>query len=102
MQYVSLGNTGLTVSRLCFGGLIIGPLQANLPAGQGADVIVEALRLGVNFIDTAELYETYPHIREAIKRLKENLLFLQNHMPILLKALGKALKKRERKWILMS
>jgi aryl-alcohol dehydrogenase-like predicted oxidoreductase len=71
MQYVSLGNTGLKVSRLCFGGLIIGPLQANLPVGQGADVIVEALRLGVNFIDTAELYGTYPHIREAIKRFSE-------------------------------
>jgi aryl-alcohol dehydrogenase-like predicted oxidoreductase len=70
MQYVSLGNTGLKVSRLCFGGLIIGPLQANLAVGRGADVIVEALRLGVNFIDTAELYGTYPHIREAIKRFK--------------------------------
>jgi len=31
LKYCKLGNTGLEVSKLCFGGLIIGPLQANLP-----------------------------------------------------------------------
>lgn len=68
MEYVKLGNTGIEVSRLCFGGLIIGPLQADLPVVKGAEVIAKAFELGVNFIDTAELYGTYPHIREAIKR----------------------------------
>ncbi|MCX7709898.1 MAG: aldo/keto reductase [Clostridia bacterium] len=68
MNYVSLGKTGLEVSRMCFGGLIIGPLQANLSVEEGAAVIVHALEMGVNFIDTAELYGTYPHIREAIRR----------------------------------
>lgn len=68
MEYVQLGNTGLEVSRLCFGGLVIGPLQVNLPVEKGADVIVRALDLGINFIDTADLYDTYSHIREAIKR----------------------------------
>ncbi len=70
LEYVSLGNTGIEVSRMCFGGLIIGPLQANLPIDEGANVIRTALELGVNFIDTAELYGTYPHIREAIKQAK--------------------------------
>ena len=68
MQYIKLGNTGIEVSRLCFGGLVIGPLQANLSAEDGAEIIAEALNQGVNFIDTAELYGTYPHIREAIRR----------------------------------
>jgi len=68
MEYVELGNTGIMVSRLCFGGLIIGPLQSNLPVEQGAEVIEKAFEMGVNFIDTAELYGTYPHIREAIRR----------------------------------
>lgn len=68
MEYVKLGNTGIKVSRLCFGGLVIGPLQANLSIARGAEVIVKALDYGVNFIDTAELYGTYPHIREAIRR----------------------------------
>ncbi len=68
MDYVKLGKTGIEVSRLCFGALVIGPLQVGLPVEKGADVIIKALELGVNFIDTAELYGTYSHIREAIKR----------------------------------
>ncbi|WHH60185.1 aldo/keto reductase [Petroclostridium sp. X23] len=67
MEYVALGKTGLKVSRLCFGGLTVGPLQANLPVMKAAEVILEAFRQGVNFIDTAELYQTYPHIAAALK-----------------------------------
>lgn len=67
MQYKFLAGTGLRVSRLCFGALTIGPLQANLPLADGARIIRTALEAGVNFIDTAELYGTYDYIREAIK-----------------------------------
>ncbi|OPX83694.1 MAG: General stress protein 69 [Pelotomaculum sp. PtaB.Bin013] len=67
MQYRVLGRTGITVSRLCFGALTIGPLQANLPLAEGVGVIRRALDAGVNFIDTAELYGTYPYIREALR-----------------------------------
>ncbi len=67
MEYRELGNTGIKVSRLCFGGLVIGPLQKNLNTDEGAEVIAEALRLGVNFIDTADLYDTYRHIRRAME-----------------------------------
>lgn len=67
MQYTELGKTGLNVSKLCFGGLIIGPLQANMSEDAGAEVILRAFESGVNFIDTAELYGTYSHIRKAMK-----------------------------------
>ncbi len=67
MQYRLLGKTGILVSRLCFGALTIGPLQANLPVREGAAILRRALERGVNFIDTAELYETYPYIREALR-----------------------------------
>ncbi|MFA6308923.1 MAG: aldo/keto reductase [Clostridia bacterium] len=67
MEYVKLGKTELIVSRLCFGGLIIGPLQANLSIDEGSEVIASAFRLGVNFIDTAELYKTYGYIKKAIE-----------------------------------
>jgi len=69
MQYTELGKTGITVSRMCFGALVIGPLQVNLKPEEGARVIRAALERGVNFIDTAELYGTYGHIREALKGL---------------------------------
>jgi predicted aldo/keto reductase-like oxidoreductase len=67
MEYTVLGRTGITVSKLCFGTLVIGPLQLGLSPVEGAKVIRAALERGVNFIDTAELYGTYEHIREAMK-----------------------------------
>ncbi len=68
MEYFTLGNTGLRVSGLCFGVLPMGPLQANLSIEDGGSLILEGLNRGINFIDTAELYQTYPHIRWALER----------------------------------
>ena len=66
MQYNQLGATGLSVSRLCFGTLTISPLQRFFSIPEGARLIRAALEMGVNFIDTAEIYECYPYIREAL------------------------------------
>ncbi|MGI6559577.1 MAG: aldo/keto reductase [Limnochordia bacterium] len=55
------------VSRLCFGSLGLGPLHNNLSVEEGAALLREAFEQGVNFVDTAELYGTYPHIREALR-----------------------------------
>jgi aryl-alcohol dehydrogenase-like predicted oxidoreductase len=63
-----LGNTNLEVTRLCFGGLTIGPTQVNLSVDDGAELVCYAINSGINFIDTAELYGTYDHIREGIKK----------------------------------
>ncbi|GAV22438.1 aldo/keto reductase [Carboxydothermus pertinax] len=67
MEKRVLGNTGIEVSRLCFGALTIGPLQRNLSLNEGARIIRLALEKGVNFIDTAELYQTYPYIKKALE-----------------------------------
>lgn len=67
MDYRKLGLTGIEVSRMCFGVLTVGPLQANLTVAKGAGVIRYALEHGVNFMDTAQYYKTYPYIRQAIK-----------------------------------
>ncbi len=64
-----MGSTGITVSRLCFGTLTMGPLQADLPPQEGARLIRHAIEHGVNFIDTAQSYRNYPHIRAAIQGL---------------------------------
>ena len=74
MDYNILGNTGIEVSKLCFGGLTIGPLQANLSPEEGGKVIAFAMENGVNFIDTADLYDTYPHIEKAMKYSKKDLV----------------------------
>jgi predicted aldo/keto reductase-like oxidoreductase len=70
MEYYELGRTGLRVSAMCFGALPMGPLQANLPVEEGGGLILEALRRGVNFVDTAEMYRTYPHVRWALERFE--------------------------------
>jgi len=67
MQYRTLGKTGIKVSRLCFGSLTVGPCQADLNADAAGEIIAYALSLGVNFIDTAQLYKTYPHIRRGLE-----------------------------------
>lgn len=74
MQYRTLGRTGIQVSRLCFGALTVGPLQANLPLQEGAAVIRRALENGVNFIDTAELYRTYAYVREALRGFDKDVV----------------------------
>lgn len=67
MEKNNLGRTGFAVSRLCFGTLTIGPLQAALSLDDGASLLSVAISKGVNFFDTAQLYCTYPYIRRAIQ-----------------------------------
>lgn len=67
MKRSVLGKTGMEVSALCFGVLPMGPLQKNLPVGAGADLIRQGLIEGINFLDTAESYQTYPYIRGALQ-----------------------------------
>jgi len=67
MKKMVLGNTGLEVTELCFGALPMGPLQKNMPVEEAAQVLAHALKQGVNFIDTAQGYKTYPHIRRAME-----------------------------------
>lgn len=74
MEFRTLGQTGFVVSRLGFGSLTIGPLQANLSPAEGGSVIRAALEAGINLIDTAELYKNYPHIRAGISGFAGNVI----------------------------
>src|SRR5690554_6351355 len=73
MEYRTIDNAGISVSRICFGALTIGPLQGNVPVKEGCHVLNHAIDCGINFVDTADLYETYPYIKDAIK-LKPDLI----------------------------
>jgi len=74
MPEIRLGKTQLQISPLVFGTLPLGPLQANLSAEEGGRLIRHALQAGVNFLDTAELYGTYPHIRAALNDWKGEVM----------------------------
>ena len=67
MKKKLLGNTGLEVSIAGFGVLPMGPSQLALPLEEGAEIIRYALQNGINFIDTAQYYRTYPYIRHALE-----------------------------------
>lgn len=71
MKKVILGNTGLEVTEICFGCLPFGPLQKNMPVEEAAEVLSYGLDLGINFIDTAQTYRTYEHIRLALSNRKD-------------------------------
>lgn len=53
MEYIKLGNTGIEVSRLCIGTMTFG-LQTNRE--EAFKILDEAKAVGVNFIDTANVY----------------------------------------------
>lgn len=64
-----LGRSNISVSRLCFGSLTVSPSQADLSPLAGGELIAYALDHGVNFIDTAQMYQTYPHIKAALTNI---------------------------------
>jgi predicted aldo/keto reductase-like oxidoreductase len=66
MKKVILGSTGMEVSPLVFGSLPMGPLQAARSPRDGGRLLRYALERGINMIDTAELYDNYGHLREAL------------------------------------
>jgi len=53
MQYTSLGNTDIKVSKICLGTMTFGEQNNEAEAHEQLDY---ALNQGINFIDTAELY----------------------------------------------
>lgn len=61
MQYTKLGRSGLDVSRICMGCMGFGDKQPNQDWWIGADealpIVQRALELGINFFDTANVYQ---------------------------------------------
>ena len=69
-QYRILSPRLPKVSRLAFGSLTVGPLQADLCPERAGEILAYAFDRGVNFLDTAQYYRNYPHIRAGLKRAK--------------------------------
>jgi len=77
MEYTKFGGTGLDVSRLCLGTMGFGkPSTGMFPwavdADQSEQVIKQALDLGINFFDTANIYshgDSERFVGQALKKL---------------------------------
>jgi len=58
MQYTTLPNTDITVSKLCLGSMTWGEQNSESEGHQQLDYAVER---GINFVDTAEMYPVPPN-----------------------------------------
>lgn len=58
MEHVTLGRSGLRVSRICLGTMTFGEQQVNEAASHA--ILSRALERGLNFIDAAEMYPVPP------------------------------------------
>lgn len=59
MEYVKLGRTGMTVSRLCLGMMTYGTKQWRpwvMEEEESLPLIRKAWEMGINFFDTADMY----------------------------------------------
>lgn len=80
MEYSSLGNTGLYVSRLCLGTMNFGhgPMDrgiGSLEEKQVQELVDRAFDVGINFFDTANLYtmgESEVLLGKAIGKRRED------------------------------
>ena len=87
MEYSTLGNTGLLVSRLCFGTMTFGDgrgLFKGISAVDqvGADELVKtAIDGGINFFDTADNY-TEGESEKILGRSLKNLNVARQHVVI--------------------
>ncbi len=70
MEYVNLGPTGTKVSRICLGCMTYGTKKWRewvLEEEEGRPFIKQALELGINFFDTADMY-SIGHSEEILGR----------------------------------
>ena len=97
MERVRFGRTGLDVSRVALGGI---PIMRR-PLDDAADIVEEAINLGINFIDTANSYaDSEVKIGAGIKGIpREDIILatksgakdkqtLSKHLDLSLKQLG--------------
>jgi len=68
MEKRVLGNTDIAVTPFGMGVLTIGPTQLACSLDEGARLVRYAIEQGIDFLDTAEFYQTYHYIRRALSR----------------------------------
>jgi predicted aldo/keto reductase-like oxidoreductase len=79
---VTLGKTGVRLSRLGIGtGSNNGQVQRDLGQEGFTRLVHAAHERGVTYIDTAHNYQTHGMVREAIKGLPREKLYIQTKMP---------------------
>ena len=74
MEYRKMGKTGLKVSAFCLGTMMFGK---HVEEQESIRIIHKAIDVGVNFIDTADMYSntvTEQIVGKAIKGIRDSLV----------------------------
>ncbi len=79
MKMNKLGKTTIEVSEICFGTLTLGPLQKNMNHTEALSVMRKAVEEGVNFFDTADMYNTYDYLRPLLKTYPELVICTRSY-----------------------
>lgn len=79
MTRLEYGNTGLVVSRLCFGAAHLANACASY--AEGGKLLLAAFDRGVTFWDTAEAYGTQPHVGAALEGADRSQVVIQTKTP---------------------
>jgi 1-deoxyxylulose-5-phosphate synthase len=78
---VTLGNTGIKLTRLGIGtGTHSGSVQRGLGREKFNDLIHYAYDRGIRYLDTGDSYQTHTWVRDAIKGLPREKLYIQSKM----------------------
>ena len=94
MKYATLGNTGLLVSKLCFGTMTFGDGRGMFKAigavGQAAadELVKTSIESGINFFDTADVY-TEGESEKILGQSLKNLKIARHHVVIATKVYGR-------------
>ena len=94
MKYATLGNTGLQVSKLCFGTMTFGDGRGVFKAigavGQEAadELVKTSIESGINFFDTADVY-TEGESEKILGQSLKNLKIARQHVVIATKVYGR-------------
>ncbi len=67
MRYVQVGDTGLRISRLCFGTLQLGPMLTHLPPIQAVELLIYAFERNINTFDTAKTFRSRDLLTNAFR-----------------------------------
>ena len=75
MEYLAYGETGLEISRLCFGAGHLNNTCEDYEAG--GKLMLKALDEGITFWDTAEGYGSQPHLGAAVRQISREEVVIQ-------------------------
>lgn len=77
MEYRKLGKTGLSISKMGFGGIPI----MRVPEKEALEIVAKACDLGINFFDTARAYvDSESKIGKALKKKRNNVVLASKTM----------------------